>query len=96
MTVATLTDPVTVAKRWQQRLGIGDWPALYRADPDALTAKIDVGDPFDAITLPTILNEYEVVETMLLYAYHNVPADRMPSRSQLWGAAVDLVNAWPV
>ena len=88
-----MIDVVALARLWQQRLGIADWPASIRSDPKALIARISTG-VVDVIVMPAVAGEIEIVETMLLYAFHNVPEDRKPARSDVWGIACDLVKGW--
>jgi hypothetical protein len=88
----TSADLVSLAKLWQQRLGIEDWPTVYRVEqidqPQIATGPIDV------VLLPADSDQSDVVFAVLLYAVHNVSGEQRPTEDSLCVAARELAAAW--
>lgn len=85
-------DPaVRWATAWQERLGIGDWPTIYRIHSGPL--QIVRGD-IDVVLLPVSANtETDVLAAVMAYAFADVPQNQHPTSAELAKAAHELARS---
>jgi hypothetical protein len=88
---------VALARVWQRRLGVADWPASIRvADLEHEQPRVLTGGVIDLIVLAPDATPESIVATMLRYAFQSVPKDQLPNDEQIAHAARELaIQNWP-